>query len=117
MDPNVENIKLNTNDIGGTIVKQNDTYTVIDNTHLNGLVVSKTILHPNHSTSGHSHAGQEEVYQFVYGTGKMEVGTSMFDVHAGDIILIPDGEFHKVHNDSSLEDLTFICVFDGKRSH
>ena len=110
-------MKNNVYDIGGKVVKSNETYTVIDNTTLNGLVLSKTILHPEKSTTGHSHAGQEEVYQFVYGKGKMEVGGTTYRVEGGDVILIPDGAFHKVYNTSQHEDLTFICVFDGKRSH
>ena len=32
------------------------------------------------------------------------------------IKLIEDGEFHQVINDGE-EDLYFVCVFDGKRTH
>ena len=110
-------MKLNRDNMSGRVVKSNDIYTVIDNTDLSGLVVSKTVLHPQKETTGHSHAGQEEVYQFVYGTGTMEVGTNKFDVASGDVVLIPDGLFPKVWNTSLVEDLVFICVFDGKRSH
>lgn len=110
-------MKVNKDDISGKMVKDNDTYKVIDNTSLNSLVVSKTILHPGKETGGHLHAGQEEVYQFVYGSGIMEVGPDRFLVTAGDVVLIPDALFHKVWNTSSVEDLVFVCVFDGKRSH
>ena len=41
-------IKLDKTD--STIVKSNETYDVIDNTNLNNLVVSKTILHPGKET-------------------------------------------------------------------
>ena len=34
-----------------------------------------------------------------------------------DTVLIPDGYFHKVWNESETEDLIFVCVFDGKRNH
>ncbi len=110
-------MKLNKDDISSKLVKDNSTYKVIDNTKLNGLVVSKTILHPLKETGGHAHKGQEEVYQFIFGFGEMEVGESRYNVSTGDIILIPDGMFHKVWNTSSVEDLVFVCVFDGKRSH
>ena len=53
----------------GKFVKDNETYKVIDITTLNGLIVSKTVLHPKKETGGHKHAGQEEVYQFVHGNG------------------------------------------------
>tara|TARA_Y100000034_G_C6724771_1_gene320778 strand:- start:327 stop:665 length:339 start_codon:yes stop_codon:yes gene_type:complete len=102
---------------GGIVVKKNETYTVIDNTQLKGLVVSKTILHPTRSTTGHKHPGQEEVYYFISGHGQMTVDDELSEVRSGDVVLIPDGAFHRVFNKSEWEDLTFLCVFDGKRNH
>jgi len=43
-------MKISLNGEDSKIIKQNETYTLIDNTDLNGLIVSKTILHPNKST-------------------------------------------------------------------
>jgi mannose-6-phosphate isomerase-like protein (cupin superfamily) len=110
-------MKVASDDISGTVVKDNETYIVIDNTSLDNLVLSKTVLHPGKSTGGHRHPGQEEVYQFTSGHGTMEVGDRVFNVYQGDVALIPDGLFHKVHNLSTVEDLMFVCVFNGKRSH
>ena len=110
-------MKVSVDDISGNIVKNNETYVVIDNTNLIGLVVSKTILHPDRSTTGHKHPGQEEVYHFIHGHGRMQLDNDTFPVCQGDVVLIHDGVFHKVFNDSEVEDLTFLCVFDGKRSH
>ena len=101
--------------IGGTIAKEDERYTVVDNTTLTGLVVSSTRLHKNQSTSGHSHAGQEEVYHFITGWGKMELDDKTYDIRAGDIVLIPDGAYHRVH--AAGQGMYFICVFDGKRNH
>ena len=113
-------IKLDKSD--SKVVKSNETYDVIDNTNLDKLIVSKTILHVGKQTGGHNHTGQEEVYIFMEGEGKMVVGSNTYIVKPGDIILIPDGEFHKVWNtaDENLGefgDLEFICVFDGGRNH
>ena len=109
-------MKIKLNEIDSKIVKENSTYTVIDNTELKNLVVSKTILHPNQETTGHSHKGQEEVYQFVSGLGLMDVGERHgVLVNSGDTVLIPDGDFHRVYNTSKHEDLIFVCVFNGKR--
>ena len=113
-------IKLDKTD--STVIKSNETYDVIDNTNLNNLIVSKTILHPGKETGGHNHSGQEEVYIFMKGEGKMVVGTNTYNVKAGDTILIPDGDFHKLGNTTGYNiepygDLEFICVFDGKRNH
>lgn len=106
-------------DIGGIVVKEDDRYVVKDNTFLKNLILSSTDLNPGKQTSGHKHAGQEEVYFFVSGTGKMIVDGDKyreFSVKAGDVILIPDGAFHQVINNST-EKLYFVCVFDGSRNH
>jgi mannose-6-phosphate isomerase-like protein (cupin superfamily) len=111
-------MKIKLNDVDSKIVKENSTYTLVDNTDLKNLVVSKTILHPMQETTGHKHDGQEEVYQFVSGHGVMDVGDNRgFRVHPGDVVLIPDGAFHRVYNRSNYEQLIFVCVFDGKRYH
>jgi oxalate decarboxylase/phosphoglucose isomerase-like protein (cupin superfamily) len=109
-------IKYDIHDVGGEIVKDNETYLLKDNKTLNNLVLSSTELYRGQSTRGHSHAGQEEVYFFVQGTGIMMVDEQRFRVTAGDIILIPDGAFHRVINDGDMN-LVFNCVFDGKRNH
>lgn len=106
-------------DIGGDIVKDNEVYQLKDNKTLKNLVLSSTRLYRGQSTRGHRHAGQEEVYFFIGGFGKMIVGEETdepFDVRAGDVVLIPDGAFHRVMNTGDL-DMLFNCVFDGKRNH
>ena len=112
-------IKYTIYDVGGEVVKDNETYVLKDNKTLNNLVLSSTMLRRGMSTRGHRHPGQEEVYFFVQGHGKMIVGDETdepFDVSAGDIILIPDGVFHRVINDGETN-MLFNCVFDGKRNH
>jgi mannose-6-phosphate isomerase-like protein (cupin superfamily) len=109
-------LKYNIRNIGGDVVKDNETYLLRDNKFLNNLVVSSTFLKPNQSTRGHSHAGQEEVYYFVDGNGRMELDGEVFDVREGDVVLIPDGVFHRVFNTTD-RPLYFVCVFDGKRNH
>jgi oxalate decarboxylase/phosphoglucose isomerase-like protein (cupin superfamily) len=109
-------IKYDIHDVGGEIVKDNDTYLLKDNKTLNNLVLSSTKLYRGQATRGHSHAGQEEVYFFVQGTGMMMVDDEKFRVNAGDIIMIPDGAFHRVINDGEMN-LVFNCVFQGQRNH
>ena len=109
-------LKYKQHDIGGEVVKDNETYLLKDNRTLNNLVLSSTCLYRGQMTRGHSHVGQEEVYFFVQGTGMMMVDEQKFRVAAGDIVLIPDGAFHRVINDGEMN-LVFNCVFDGKRNH
>lgn len=109
-------MKFNIRDIGGEVVKEDARYVVKDNTSLNNLIVSSTKLNPKKSTTGHRHAGQEEVYYFTKGKGQMELDHRIFDVKEGDVVLIEDNVFHKVHNTGDFT-LEFICVFDGRRNH
>jgi len=111
--------KLTIYNVGGEVVKDNETYLLRDNKTLNNLVLSSTLLYRGQQTRGHRHPGQEEVYIFVQGRGKMIVGdedSEPFAVAQGDIVLIPDSAFHRVINDGDTN-LLFNCVFDGKRNH
>jgi mannose-6-phosphate isomerase-like protein (cupin superfamily) len=95
----------------GKIVKQSDVYTVTDVSKLDDLIISKTVLHPGKETSGHSHGEADEVYFFMEGAGRIQVGREEFTVEKGSIVLIPKGAFHKVFNESK-NDLKFVCVFE-----
>lgn len=107
-------MKIGAWDIGGKVVKKDERYTVKDNTYLTKLVLSSTDLNPGHSTTGHSHIGQEEVYMFIEGRGEMQLDDDRFEVYPGDTVLIPGGVFHRVFNTSTGQ-LRFNCVFDGAR--
>ena len=98
------------------IAKQDDRYLVEDNNMLNNLVVSTTELMPSQQTNGHKHEGQEEVYIFTGGTGRIEIDDALYEANAGDTFLIEDGVFHKVYNHGH-EILEFMCIFNGRREH
>ena len=111
--------KVNTDNIGGQLIKENAQYTLRDNKSLNNLILSSTKLNANQQTNGHQHDGQEEVYIFTKGKGEMIIQKKgrdecRFPVKKNDVVLIPDGAFHKVLNTGHLG-LFFICVFDGDR--
>jgi len=109
-------MKYNIKNIKGEVVKNNDTYLLRDNKTLNNLILSSTRLKPKKETRGHSHEGKEEIYYFVEGRGVMQLGDETFHVEEGDVVLIPDGIFHKVDNPTD-KDLYFVCVFEGSRDH
>jgi mannose-6-phosphate isomerase-like protein (cupin superfamily) len=106
-------MKINKDDIGGELIRDTHVYKVIDNKYLNNLTLSKTILNPLQQTGGHKHEGLEEVYFFIRGFGRMELDDEVIIVKDGDIVLIPDGAFHKVYNESQRETLEFNCVFQS----
>lgn len=108
-------MRVSIDDIGGEVVKDNETYLLKDNQTLKNLVLSSTDMKPKMSTRGHKHEGQEEVYYFVKGSGKMELDEETISVKAGDVVLIEDGVFHRVH--SGPRGCYFVCVFDGRRNH
>jgi mannose-6-phosphate isomerase-like protein (cupin superfamily) len=110
-------MKLSIYDVGGEVVKDNETYILKDNKTLKNLVLSSTDLKAGQSTRGHNHSGQEEVYYFISGIGEMEIDNHRFNVQGGDVVLIPDGAFHRVYNGSKSNTLYFVCVFEGQRNH
>ena len=64
---------------------------------------------------------QKEIYFFIKGKGEMELintngERTVEQIQDGDVVLIPDGHFHRVHNTGDYG-LYFVCVFDGKRNH
>ena len=46
----------------------------------------------------------------------MKINEDVFPVSGGDVILVEDGKFHQVINNSE-DNLYFVCVFDGSRDH
>jgi mannose-6-phosphate isomerase-like protein (cupin superfamily) len=108
-------MKVNIQDIGGEVAKEDERYIVKDNTSLKNLVLSSTDLKPYKSTSGHKHNGQEEVYYFIKGSGRMELDDKEISFVENDVVLIEDGVFHKVH--AGPLGAYFVCVFDGRRTH
>lgn len=102
---------VNINEIAGKIIRDTEVYQVEDNNYLEHLVLSKTTLHPDKETKGHSHPGKDEVYFFISGEGEIQINEEKKKVSSGDIVLIPHGAFHKVFNQGN-KDLTFICVFE-----
>ena len=91
------------------IKRETEVYTVTD-LYMNKLVVSKTVLHPNQHTRGHSH-NLDEVYFVVKGKGKLKFDNEIMEIKEGDIITIDHGKFHQTINESD-EDLIFLCVFE-----
>ncbi len=92
------------------LVKSNDRYEVYD-LGMQRLVASMTVLHPHKETTGHAHSETEEIYFFLSGKGKIQVDDVTQDIKKNDLILIPDGCFHKVFNESD-GDLIFLCIFE-----
>ena len=95
----------------GDFYKKTEAYEVIDNLKLDKLVLSQIVLHSGQETKGHFHDGVEEVYFFQFGQGKIKIGIETVDVQAGSIVLVPDGQFHRVIN-TGLSDLIFHTVYN-----
>ena len=91
--------------------RETEVYKVIDNLKLDKLVLSQIILHSGQETTGHFHEGCEEVYFFQFGQGTMVIGTESETVTAGSIVLVPDGQFHRVIN-TGFSDLIFHTVYN-----
>lgn len=93
------------------LIRDNDIYKVYDLPALQNLTLSLTELYEGKSTTGHSHAEADEVYIFKSGNGSIEIDKEYEKVKDGDVVLVPRGKFHKVHNEGS-ETLSFWSVFE-----
>lgn len=93
------------------LIRDNEVYKVFDLASLKHLNVSLTELYPEKSTGGHSHDNADEVYIFIEGEGTIEIGDNIFPVKTGDLILVPSGNFHKVHNKGN-KNLSFWAIFE-----
>lgn len=105
------NTIFRSNQIEGTITAKNEVYTIRDNFTMKHLVLSNVILHAGQKTRGHHHNGQEEVYFFVSGIGRMTINDYRIEVGMGDVIIVPDGLFHRVENTGD-SDLVFNTVYN-----
>jgi oxalate decarboxylase/phosphoglucose isomerase-like protein (cupin superfamily) len=92
------------------LIRDNETYKVYDLPQLEELNLSLTELYPQKSTTGHTHPGIEEIYIFIDGQGSMEVGQQILPVKGGDVVLVPQGDFHRVHNQGN-NILSFWTIF------
>jgi mannose-6-phosphate isomerase-like protein (cupin superfamily) len=97
----------------GILIIDNELYRIYD-LHVNELTLSLTELKPGKQTRGHSHTEASEIYFFVDGSGKMQVGRQEYPVEKGSVLVVPRGEFHRVINLSN-STLVFAAVFEGSR--
>jgi len=97
----------------GMLVTDNERYAIYD-LDVNELTLSVTELKPRQETRGHSHEDASEIYFFISGSGRMQVGIEQYYVEKGSLLFVPGGEFHKVIN-LSKERLVFGAVFQGDR--
>tara|TARA_Y100000741_G_scaffold148005_1_gene111584 strand:- start:2129 stop:2527 length:399 start_codon:yes stop_codon:yes gene_type:complete len=119
--------------IGENLYKENEGYSAWTNDLLRKLVAGKTVIKPEGSTGGHRLIESEVVYVFLSGIGQMEVieyanheaghGTNpSFGIEhkaelaivSGDIVLAEEGDYIKVKNSSTHEQLTYLRIFDSE---
>lgn len=78
----------------------------------NHFVQGYSILYPDGGIPVHEHI-PEETYFVVSGKGKMTVGDEVRDIVAGDLVLVPTGVPHGLHNDSDA-DMHIMYVYAPK---
>jgi mannose-6-phosphate isomerase-like protein (cupin superfamily) len=109
-------MKLSGNwNVDGKHTVSKDTYNVHDNEALDSMVLSGMTIKPADgdkvSSYRHSHKGHDEIYQFVRGSGEMQLNDDEpFTVRPGDIVLVREGTTHEVWNIGN-EELYFIMIY------
>jgi len=105
-------MKIQLDNVRGEEIKNDDTYIITDNSYLEHMTVSRTLLKEGQMTKGHSHDSQEEVYIFTQGEAFMQIGDEFHHAKHGDTFLIKAGEFHRVFNKSVSVSCAFTCIFE-----
>ena len=93
------------------LIRDNETYKVYDLYTLKDLSLTLTELNPGKETYGHAHKEADEVYVFIDGEGRMEIGEDKIPVKAGSVGAVPGGKFHKVFNEGK-GILSFWSIFE-----
>jgi mannose-6-phosphate isomerase-like protein (cupin superfamily) len=62
-----------------------------------------------HDTIEHYHRTTEEIYLFASGSGRMRLGDEEREVRAGDCVVIPPGERHKLWADEAGPLVLWCC--------
>ncbi|OGI37263.1 MAG: hypothetical protein A2140_04655 [Candidatus Muproteobacteria bacterium RBG_16_62_13] len=70
--------------------------------------LAEAVVAPGKSTQPHRHQATEEIYHFVAGSGRMQLGEQEFVVTAGDTVCVPPGTAHCLHN-TGQEPLRLLC--------
>tara|TARA_B110000014_G_scaffold264308_1_gene264845 strand:- start:4323 stop:4745 length:423 start_codon:yes stop_codon:yes gene_type:complete len=123
--------KFNNFSVGDQITKENPSYTSWTNDILRKLIASKTVINAGQSTGGHRLIESEVVFVFLSGFGEVEIieysnheaghGSNPsfgiehkedIEVVSGDILLAEEGDFIKIKNTHSQEQLTYLRIFD-----
>lgn len=98
----------------GKVIKDNDRYKLTD-LEMGSFKFSLTQLRPYHGTGGHSHVGYNEVYLFltpaVMQIEKEGEEPEFFQVDRMDLVVIPNGAFHRVLNPTE-NDCNFVSIFE-----
>jgi mannose-6-phosphate isomerase-like protein (cupin superfamily) len=94
--------------ISGEVIEDSKISKIKCNTKLKNLVLTSTTLHEFQSTPTQS--GQERIYIFFSSLGTIEMGKKEYSISPRDVILVPEGENHRIHNTFD-EDMYYVCIF------
>ena len=95
---------LNTNDFASA--------RAVRESKLGELGVAPISLKPGQSDPGHSHTVVEEVVVVLSGEGQVQIEDETFDVCAGSVAVVPEGQFHAYCNMGD-ENFEAIAIFNS----
>lgn len=84
--------------------------TIYESSHL---LVGLNAFEPGQSHRLHAHAGMDKVYLVVEGEGLFLLEDARLPMHAGDVLVAPDGVPHGVENNSGARLLVMAILAPG----
>jgi len=77
--------------------------------HSSLMFLNEVYVAPAETIAAHQHKDMEEVFYFLEGEGRMQVGQEIQSVAAGDRVIVPIQTVHVLTNTSSDTQMKFIC--------
>ncbi len=77
--------------------------------HSSLMFLNEVYVAPAETIAAHQHEDMEEIFYFLEGEGRMQIGEEIQSVVAGDRVIVPVQTVHVLKNTSSDTQMKFIC--------
>jgi quercetin dioxygenase-like cupin family protein len=104
-----------TQDVEAQVVKSGEKTTIqvlISAQEGPNFALRRFVMGPGGGIPEHTNTVEHEQY-ILQGHARIGIGKETFDVHAGDVVFIPEGEHHWYRN-AGEENFEFLCIIPNK---
>ncbi len=92
------------------LVNQNNTFRTVLYTGQYSQLVMMSLM-PQEDIGVETHENTDQFFRFESGEGKVVINDSEYEVHDGDVVIVPAGSQHNVINTSATEPLKMYTLY------